>query len=168
MTSDRLLELVWLMLPVYCANMAPPFVKFWRGWNRPIHPRLLGNHKTVVGFGVGVAAAIGAAFLQSHLHVAISLLWDARDWLVVGFASGFGALCGDAVKSFFKRRLGIVPGRRWIPADQLDFVVGGLLALGWLVNLSGSDILVMLTVSFVADVVVNQLAFRAGIRDTAW
>ena len=168
MTSDRLLELVWLMLPVYCANMAAPFVKFWRGWNRPIHPLLLGNHKTIVGFGVGVAAAIAAAYLQSGLLVAIPLLWDARDWLGVGFACGLGALCGDAVKSFFKRRLGIAPGHRWIPADQVDFVVGGLLALGWFVNLSGSDILAILAVSFVADVAVNQLAFRAGIRDTAW
>ncbi|HET7159893.1 MAG TPA: hypothetical protein VFI62_12920, partial [Burkholderiales bacterium] len=58
----RLLELIWFMLPAYAANMAPPFVKFWRGWNRPIHSWALGEHKTVVGFGAGVAVAIVVAF----------------------------------------------------------------------------------------------------------
>jgi CDP-2,3-bis-(O-geranylgeranyl)-sn-glycerol synthase len=29
----RLAQLFYLMLPVYFANMAPPFVKYWSGWN---------------------------------------------------------------------------------------------------------------------------------------
>jgi CDP-diglyceride synthetase len=36
-------------------------------------------------------------------------------------------MTGDAVKSFFKRRLGITPGKSWFPFDQLDFVLGAIL-----------------------------------------
>ncbi|WP_027484935.1 hypothetical protein [Rhodanobacter sp. OR87] len=46
----RLLQLAYFMLLAYCTNMAPPFTRYWRGWNRPIHERLLGSHKTVLGF----------------------------------------------------------------------------------------------------------------------
>ena len=164
----RLLELVWLMLPAYCANMAPPFVKFWHGWNRPIHRRLLGDHKTMVGFGLGVAVAVGAAFVQSRLSPAVSLLWSPDGWLAVGLASGVGALGGDAIKSFCKRRLGIAPGVSWIPADQLDFVVGALIGLAIFVPFSLSEVLMVLGFTFVADIAINQIAFRVGIRDTAW
>ena len=38
-----------------------------------------------------------------------------------------GALLGDLVKSFFKRRLKIARGESWPIADQLDFVIGALL-----------------------------------------
>ena len=86
--AARLLELVWLMLPAYCANMAPPFAKFWRGWNRPIHRHLLGDHKTIVGFTLGVAVAVGAAFLQSRLSPTLPLLWSRDAWLAVGLALG--------------------------------------------------------------------------------
>ncbi len=164
----RLLELVWLLLPAYCANMAPPFVKFWHGWNRPLHRRLLGDHKTVVGFGLGVAVAGGAAFLQSRLSPAVSLLWGPDAWVAVGLASGVGALGGDAIKSFFKRRLGLAPGASWIPADQLDFAVGALIGLALFVPLSASDVVLVLAFTFVADIAVNQIAFRVGIRDTPW
>lgn len=77
-------------------------------------------------------------------------------------------MSGDALKSFCKRRLKIAPGARWIPADQLDFVLGALalawqwLALGWL------DVVAILAITFVGDILVNQLSWRIGIRDTKW
>ena len=167
--THSVLELVYLMLPAYCANMAAPFTKFWRGWNRPINERLLGSHKTVVGFALGGAIAIGVAFLQSRLDpAAIPLLWEPQSWLAVGIVSGLGALGGDALKSFFKRRVGIAPGGRWIPADQLDFVLGALAGLAFFVDLGLADALAILVFTFVVDVAVNQIAFRAHVRDSAW
>jgi hypothetical protein len=46
---EHTLRLLYFMTPAYVANMAPPFVRFWKGWNRPIHVGLFGTHKTVVG-----------------------------------------------------------------------------------------------------------------------
>jgi CDP-2,3-bis-(O-geranylgeranyl)-sn-glycerol synthase len=77
-------------------------------------------------------------------------------------------MSGDAIKSFFKRRIGIAPGRPWVPADQLDFVIGALIPLSLLVPLGPSDILAILLFTFVADIVVNHVSFYLGLRDTRW
>lgn len=167
-TLTHLLELFWLMLPAYCANMAPPFARFWHGWNRPIHRRLLGDHKTVVGFGVGVAAAIAVAWLQSRASDIVPILWRPEAWLAIGSISGVSAMLGDAIKSFFKRRRGYPPGARWVPADQLDFAIAALLGLSLVVPLAVADFAVVLVFTFIADVAINHIAFRIGIRDSAW
>lgn len=166
-TMHGFAELVFLMLPAYFANMAPPFVRFWPGWNRPISARWLGNHKTVVGFALGVATGALSGYGLSRVAWSGSLV-APLDWPIVGLAQGMGAMSGDALKSLCKRRLKIAPGARWIPADQLDFVLGALalawpwLALGWL------DVAAILAVTFVGDVLVNQISWRIGIRETKW
>ena len=166
--AGRLLQLIWLMLPAYCANMAPPFVRFWRGWNRPINRRLLGSHKTIVGFGLGVVVALVVAFLQVRLNSSVPILWEGEKWLWFGLVAGIGALGGDALKSLFKRRLGIPPGSAWIPADQLDFVIGALLLILPFVSLTVFDLAFIIAFTFIADIAVNQISFRLGIRETAW
>lgn len=167
MDSTRLLELLYLMLPCYAANMAPPFVRYWHGWNRPIDAIRLGNHKTIVGFALGIVAALVIAYMQSRIGL-VYALWPSADWLFLGLGQGLGAMTGDAIKSFFKRRLGMAPGERWIPADQLDFVAGALLLTAWLVPIRWVDVGAILVITFVADIVVNRVAFRLGIRDTPW
>lgn len=164
---DWLLQLLYFMLPAYLANMAPPFVKFWPGWNRPISRRWLGDHKTVMGFAAGVALGVLTAFVQSRIDW-LESLWAPHDWFAVGLAMGFGALAGDAVKSFFKRRLGIAPGSRWIPADQLDFALGALLCVLPWVRLGWVDAAVLLGLTFVCDIAVNQISCRLRIRDSPW
>jgi CDP-2,3-bis-(O-geranylgeranyl)-sn-glycerol synthase len=131
----RIGPLLYLMLPVYFANMVPPFVKYWRGRNRPISPRPMGSHKTVVRFSAGVVAAIVITFIQSGIGWTASLV-SYDSWLLLGFSTGTGAMVGDSAKSFFKRRMKIPPGQAWVPADQLDFVAGGLLVLSCWVRLS--------------------------------
>lgn len=163
----RLAQLAYLMLPVYVANMAPPFSRYWSGWNRPISRRRLGEHKTVVGFALGLVAAVMTAFIQSRVHWKGGML-PYDQWLLLGFATGLGAMGGDSLKSFFKRQLGIGPGRPWIPADKLDFIIGGLLMLSFWVNLSWTDAVYILAVSFAGDILVNHISFRLGIRDTRW
>lgn len=163
----KFLGLLYLMLPVYLANMAPPFVKFWHGWNPPLNRRWLGDHKTVLGFALGVAVAVGTTYLQSRIRWHASLV-DYDHWLAIGLTCGFGALGGDALKSLIKRRFGIAPGQPWIPADQLDFVVGGLIGLSLFVTLGLVDVVLILAVSLVGDIVVNHVSFRLGIRDTKW
>jgi CDP-2,3-bis-(O-geranylgeranyl)-sn-glycerol synthase len=163
----RLAQLLYLMLPVYLANMAPPFAKYWHGWNPPISAALLGSHKTVLGFAAGIATAIACAFVQAQLRWEGSLL-APEHWLVAGSAAGFGAMAGDSLKSFFKRRLHIAPGQRWIPFDQLDFIAGGLIALSFFVPLTCSDIALICAASFAGDVLVNHLSFYLHIRETKW
>lgn len=163
----RIVQLAYLMLPVYLANMAAPFAKHWPGWNRPISQRWLGGHKTVVGFALGVATAVVVTFVQSRVRWSGSLI-PYDHWLLLGLGCGIGALGGDSIKSLLKRQVGIAPGKPWVPADQLDFVVGGLLVLSFWVRLSWLDFVMILTLSFVGDVIVNHVAYYLRIRDTKW
>jgi CDP-2,3-bis-(O-geranylgeranyl)-sn-glycerol synthase len=81
---------------------------------------------------------------------------------------GFAALAGDSIKSFFKRRIGIQSGSPWIPFDQLDFVVASLLVMHAWTKIAWAEAMVVLTLSFVADVVVNQASYRLGIKRDPW
>jgi len=162
-----IVDLIYLMLPAYLANMTPPFVRYWKGWNRPISQRWLGDHKTVVGFCSGVVAAIAVTFAQSKIHWRGDLLPYA-EWPLLGLAFGFGAMAGDSLKSLFKRQLGIPPGHSWIPMDQLDFVLGALLLVSPWLHLRWLDAAAILVISFAGDVVVNHLSYWLGIRTTKW
>ena len=94
--------------------------------------------------------------------------------------AGDGVLAGARVRSrsrcddrrcglkLFKRRLGVAPGGRWIPADEIDFIIGAMvLSSPWL-DLTAVDVVLVLGFTFVAHIIVNHVAFRLGIRDTNW
>lgn len=164
---NHIFQLAYFMAPAYCANMVPPFVRYWRGWNRPIHARLFGSHKTVVGFATGVAAGLAATVAQHWIDAPFSLV-DYEHWAAIGFGFGFGAMAGDTLKSLIKRRLQIPPGARWIPFDQLDFAIGALALVAAYANLSATDMLTVLAMTFVGDLAINRLAFRWHIKETAW
>jgi len=163
----RFTQLLYLLLPAFLANMAPPFVKYWPGWNHPISVRWLGAHKTIVGFAIGIVVAIIATFVQSRIDWHGALISYAN-WLPLGLAIGFGAMSGDALKSLLKRRLGIAPGESWMPADQLDYVMGVLVCLWPWIRLSWQDVLLVFALSFAGHVIVNHFAYHLGIRDTKW
>jgi CDP-2,3-bis-(O-geranylgeranyl)-sn-glycerol synthase len=164
---QRILQLIYLMLPVYAANMAPPFVRYWPGRVRPISERWLGSHKTWLGYAFAIVAATAVTLLQWRLDWSGGLV-DYAQWAGLGLACGLGAMLGDSAKSLVKRRLGIAPGQRWVPADQLDFVVGGLVALAQWVELSRLDVVLVLGLSFIGTVVVNRLAYVVGVKDVPW
>jgi CDP-2,3-bis-(O-geranylgeranyl)-sn-glycerol synthase len=147
--------------------MAPPFVRYWKGWNRPISRRWLGEHKTVIGFGMGVLAAIMVTFIQSRVAWPGALV--AYDhWAVLGLRFGVGAKAGDSVKSLVKRRLAIAPGEPWIPWDQLDFVLGALAVVWGQAALSWTDLAAILLLTVAGHVLVNHLGYWTGIRDVRW
>lgn len=166
-TLARLIQLVYFMLPAYAANMAPPFMRFWTGWNPPLSRRWLGSHKTTLGFGAGVLVAVVTAFIQARIGWSGAIA-ATLGWLDLGIRFGLGAMAGDAVKSFVKRRLGIEPGRPWIPFDQLDFALGALLLVGPSAGLGGPDIVVLLVVTFAGDLAVNRVGYALGVRETSW
>ncbi|HVC17962.1 MAG TPA: CDP-archaeol synthase, partial [Rhodanobacter sp.] len=165
--AQQLVSLLYFMAPAYLANMAPPFVRYWKGWNRPINERLLGSHKTVIGFALGVAAGVLATGVQAALALPMSRL-DYAAWPLLGLGFGLGAMAGDSLKSLLKRRLRITPGQPWVPFDQVDFVLGALVLVAPWARLSWFEVLLILVGSFLAGLLVNRLAFRLGIKGSPW
>lgn len=164
---SRVIQLLYFMAPAYVANMAPPFVRYWKGWNRPVSRWWLGEHKTVIGVGTGVLAAILVTFIQARVAWAGALV--AYDhWAALGLRFGVGAMVGDGAKSFVKRRLGIAPGESWIPWDQVDFVLGALALVWGQAMLSWPDLATILLLSVAGHIGVNHAGYWIGIRDRPW
>lgn len=117
---------IWFFLPAGIANSTPIFanhIPIIKKWSYPLDfylyfrgRRIFGDHKTLRGFISGIIASIGVAFFQQ---------WPNP--LLFGLLCGAGALTGDAIKSFFKRQLGIPSGKMWFPFDQLDYIFGGII-----------------------------------------
>lgn len=173
---------MYFMLPAYMANMAPvmlkkrlkflavplDFGKVFRG--KP----LLGKNKTLRGLIAGVFLAVAVAFIQYLLKDSAVFYYltlaglDYNNWLWIGFLMGAGAITGDAVESFFKRRLGINSGKPFVPFDQTDFVFGALVFVSivyipkWYVWIS------MLIISFILHFLTNHIAYWIGVRDEKW
>ena len=160
---SRVVQLLYFMAPAYAANMAPPLALYWKGWNRPISRRWLGTHKTVMGFGFGVLAAIIVTFIQSRIAWEDGLV-AYEGWAPLGFRFGVGAMAGDLAKSFLKRRAGIAPGDPWIPWDQVDFVLGSLGLVWGAAALSWADLALIFLLSTAGHVLVNHLGYWLGIR----
>lgn len=161
--------LVYVMVPAYVANMVPVLVR-WIPWAAPMDfgaavggKRVLGAHKTWRGFVCGVVLGALAMWLLSLLYWPFG--FSALRW---GLLASVGALLGDAVKSFFKRRMSVRPGRPWVPFDQVDYSIGALL-LGSVVFFPGwQEAVLVVVVSLIGHITVNHLGYYAGIRDVKW
>jgi CDP-2,3-bis-(O-geranylgeranyl)-sn-glycerol synthase len=134
---SSLLAGLWGLPPAYFANAletlprgrGPPmdFGRIWRGDGR----RILGPSKTWSGFLVGGFVALPFGLIEAGLILAAPPDWKLVPVLapsllaavpVVALLS-FGAMGGDALGSFVKRRLGRESGSRAVLLDQLPFVL---------------------------------------------
>ena len=166
----NIFQLFYLMIPAYVANMAPPLLAKYSPWNAPMDfglslnkIRIFGDHKTWAGFVFGVIAAVIVGLFMWHTY------WPFEfSGLAWSLLAGAGALLGDAVKSFFKRRVAIKPGSPWIPFDQIDYTVGAI-ALGSFVFFPGwlNAFLVVLLSAF-GHIAVNHIGYWIGVRDVKW
>ena len=167
------------MLPAYFANMAPVIVKKINFLKVPIDFRkeinnkpILGKNKTFRGLFFGVLFAIIIAYVQyivyNHGIFMDLILTDYSNWLLLGFLMGFGAIFGDLIKSFIKRRLNYEPGRPFVPWDQTDFVIGAIIFAYPLIILSINKIAIILLLSFALHIIVNHIAFYMRIRKEKW
>jgi CDP-2,3-bis-(O-geranylgeranyl)-sn-glycerol synthase len=108
---------IWLFLPAYFANAAPVLLHgggpLDRGKNWRDNKRILGDHKTVYGTLFGIIVGTLVAIIQRNI--------------LQGFLFSVGAISGDLLFAFIKRRIGIEPGRPLIIWDQVGFVLVAIL-----------------------------------------
>ena len=172
---DTIISALYFFLPAYFANMCPVIAgKLKLPLGRPISDRFFGSHKTWRGFYAGYLGALAVLalqlFIQSRqlLGTYTLLNYQGINIFDYAFLFGIGAIIGDSLKSFFKRRLGIKPGAPWFPFDQLDFVVVALLFLWPFFALPWPHILVLLIATPILHLFVNILAYKLGLKKVWW
>lgn len=177
-----ILQAVYLMIPAYLANMSPVLLSFLPFGARPVDNgavwcsrRIFGRNKTYRGMVSGIIGGIAGTFLQKYLSPytqGIALInydvFSLGRLMIFGAAIGAGALIGDLLKSFFKRRMGIAEGKPWIPFDQLDFVVGALVAMSFFFVLPLVHIIIIVAVSPLLSLITNIIAYHLKIKKVWW
>ena len=112
-----ILSCLYFFLPAYVANMAPVFAKKLPFLGIPIHAKLFGKNKTWRGIIVAVLSGGLVFWIQKLLYnsgfVTFSIIDYADFSLLLGFLLGAGAILGDLVKSYYKRKAEIPPGESW-------------------------------------------------------
>lgn len=168
------LSIFWFFMPAAVATMAPVLFKWLPIFDTPIDfgkklngMPIFGPHKTYRGFIVGVIFAIATVYLQK------SITPDRSYWLVnyamvsaisLGFLQGFGALLGDLIKSFFKRRIKIPSGHTWVPFDQIDWVIGTLIFCSLMVSFTLTQLIISIILFGLIHPVVNIVGYGLRIK----
>jgi CDP-2,3-bis-(O-geranylgeranyl)-sn-glycerol synthase len=183
------LAVLWVLLPAYVANAlatlprgrGPP-MDFGRSWARDGR-RVLGPSKTWSGFLFAGFAAMPVGLLEAWLI----LLAPPSLALVPRFAPSvldavpvvailtFGAMSGDALGSFIKRRLGRTSGARTILLDQMPFVlvpiaVGAVLYPGLFVGTFATlpAVFWLLVYTLGLHALFNYIGYWVGLKKVPW
>ena len=99
------------------------------------------------------------------VHATSLIEYDHRNVLLFGSLFGIGALGGDAVKSFFKRRLGIATGTSWFPYDQVDYILGAIVATVLFVQLPVAVYLWAIVLWPAIHLVSTYFGYRLGLKE---
>ncbi len=146
-------------LPAYTANMTPLILSKVIRKRRPLdmgknwvdRKRVFGDNKSVEGFVAGVLAGlVTGLFLGNPLK---------------GFLMGSGAMTGDVLGSFIKRRLDIPQGELAPILDQYLFILMALLFSYLAGHTTTSDQLVVILIATpILHVSSNYVAYLLKIR----
>lgn len=179
----NILFAIWFFLPAGGANASSLFIHKIPGLKLLSHPLdfnkkrkgriIFGKNKTWGGLILALAIAVTISFIE-HLVYAHSLWarsisgpinYNSINYWALGALLGFGAILGDTIESFFKRRLAIKPGSLWFPYDQIDFIVGGCILSLFIVQLNIANYLLVLIVWFLVNIISSYIGYQIGIKD---
>jgi CDP-2,3-bis-(O-geranylgeranyl)-sn-glycerol synthase len=180
-----LLELaIWFGLPAWIANATPVL----GGGGRAIDGgrvysdgrRLLGDGKTVRGFFVGIIFGVltgfgqmlAAPYLQPILAQFVSVTPEMELLLYmqvpVAVLMSVGALTGDIIGSFIKRRVSVKSGNPSPFMDQLGFIIMALIFTYPLIHPAPIYIVILILMTLCIHWVSNALGYLLGLKKNPW
>lgn len=155
-----------LILPAYIANSVPVLSRGRHsidfGRYMPDGKRILGDGKTFEGFLLGFFFGTLAGILGGLL------LGEMAYFAFLSCMLALGALVGDIVGAFIKRRLGIARGDPAPILDQLDFVIGALLFVLPFYPLVWEQVLFIILVTPPIHLFTNFMAYKLGLKPNPW
>ncbi len=180
MTINNYLHLIfmglWYILPAYVANASACIF----GGGEPVDGkryffdgrRIIGDGVTYKGSFFGILLGTLTGLLQG---IIVGFGSDGLDFysciidhIILGFYLSVGAIIGDAIGSFIKRRLNIDRGKPAPILDQLDFVIGAI-AFGYLIApIPITMIIVICVITLFIHLFGNIIAYKLKIKECWW
>jgi len=160
---ELIIEALKFIFPAYCANAIPVIA----GGGRPIDcgknfldgKPIFGKNKTFRGFFSGLIVGTAVGFVETRFF---------GYPIFFGLLLSLGALFGDLVGAFVKRRLGLAPGKLLPVIDQVDFIVGAILFSFPLQIVFRELIITMLIITPPIHLLTNFAAYKFGLKNNPW
>lgn len=163
MVVDLIIQALWFIFPAYCANACPLLVK----GKRPLDfgkklgkYRLLGDGKTIEGTIGGAAFGVLIGYLQVSIGPAIGMFMS----LGVAVLLSTGAIIGDIIGAFIKRRLGLERGHPALFLDQLDFLTVALLFASFAVAINVSTVIALVVITPLIHLATNRIGYWIKVK----
>ena len=161
--AKLIIDSLLFIFPAYCANAVPVLA----GGGRPLDwgknffdgKPILGKNKTFRGFFFGWFIGLMVGLVETMLF-GYPLLFSVL--------SPLGALMGDLVGAFLKRRLNIAPGGLLPVIDQIDFVVGALLFSLPLSMIYWELAVAVILITPPIHLFTNFLAYKLKLKNDPW
>jgi len=180
-------EGVWLIFPAYIANSSAVIF----GHGAPVDcganfrdgKRIFGNGKTWFGFIGGTLAGIAFSFGQI---LGAGIQYPDHFWgygplpnaIIVAILIPLGALLGDLLGSFIKRRYGLNRGDKIVGLDIYDLLIGVFILLlifefNWFYDtfLDGIRIIALVSILVLTPILhrfTNIIGYKLGKKKEPW
>jgi len=165
---------MWILLPAYVANIFPPIAngKIPIDGGRNVKDgRILGDGKTWEGFLLGLFVGTLVGLAEAYLKIPLNSMYGIElpnMTILTAFLIPLGALLGDMLGSFIKRRFRMSRGADAPFLDQLDFLMGALVVGFWFIEMTGTMVLIMFIITPILHRLVNIIAFWLKVKREPW
>ncbi len=164
------LQALWLIFPAYVANASPVVIRGRKAldFGRKLGKhRILGDGKTIEGSVGGIAFGVLIGVLQMYAFDFI-LLPLPKHSIPLIIALSAGAIIGDIVGAFIKRRFGIARGEPVLLLDQLDFLIMALVFASFVAELTMQMIIVLVVITPILHLTTNIFAYLMKMKSRPW
>ncbi len=180
---EIVLKSFYFALPAYLANMSPVIFDKFKiliflakpidGGHKIGKNYIFGISKTWRGIVSAVIFGVLISGVQAWLYYfdyfkSLSIVDYPNIYIIFGILAGLGAIVGDLIKSFFKRRLGKKSSSSWPVFDQLDFIAGFFVFTSILVLPSIDIIITVFILTLILHPVTNVASYYLGFKKVWW
>ncbi|MGN0176292.1 MAG: CDP-2,3-bis-(O-geranylgeranyl)-sn-glycerol synthase [Methanobrevibacter sp.] len=122
---------------------------------------------TIIGSLTGLIQGFAAPYIIPTYggYIITPIITNTTNGILIGFLLGFGALLGDAMGSFLKRRLGIDRGKSAPILDQLDFLIVALILVSFVVKMDLLFIILSILLTLIIHLIANTCAYLLNLKD---
>ncbi|MCQ2055937.1 MAG: CDP-2,3-bis-(O-geranylgeranyl)-sn-glycerol synthase [archaeon] len=179
----------WLWIPAMIPNVSAAIIgkRFgkrkmdfgitWRG------KRILGDGKSWAGFFGGACTGVFVGVIQICVAAKFGSdnYWGFGPfWSNIGvlFCLSFGALIGDTLGAFIKRRFGMRVGAKALILDQYDFFIGSAIITticfpefirsNYIGSAHVAALISVVAMTYIMHRIVNVVGYRIGVKDVPW
>jgi CDP-2,3-bis-(O-geranylgeranyl)-sn-glycerol synthase len=177
---NLVLKTIWLLIPAYTPNNFAVLLgggtaldlgkKFVDG------RRILGEGKTVRGFVGGIAGGVLCANIQYAVEkisgIVVYTTLSYSEFFTLTFLLSFGAILGDSIGSFIKRRFGAERGAKFPVLDQLTFLIVALLVASTQESFSKifdfQTVVTGILITPILHISTNFIAYKLKLKEVPW